>query len=55
MAASMLTLFSIVGLAALIVRPYKEHINNIAILVNEGFLGFFCGGVLYYLGMIDKQ
>lgn len=49
-----LAVFSLVGLAILIVRPYKEHLNNFVLLANEGFLGFFCGGVIYYVKMIER-
>jgi len=52
MAALGLTLFSLMGLAIIIVRPYKEHLHNFVILANEGFHGFLCGGIIYYLKMI---
>lgn len=55
LAGAMLALYSIMGLAIIIVRPYTEHLMNFVLLANECFLGFFCGGVIYYLKMIDRK
>jgi hypothetical protein len=54
LAAAMLTLYSLVGLAVLIIRPYHEHLHNFVLLVNEGFLGFYCGGVIFFMYMIKN-
>ena len=50
----MLAIVSLLGLFVLIVRPYKEHLRNFVHLANEGFLGFFAGGIIYFLGMVDR-
>ena len=51
----MMVLFSVMLLLILFIRPYREHLRNFVHLANEGFLGFFAGGILYYLGMVRKK